>query len=487
MRRRNAWEALDSGVLLWRRNFFYFIPFFAMPVWIVAFALLFIPHEYRWISWLGLWWLKPLFDRFCLHVVASRFFDNSQAGRTASSSISAMLKNLPGNFFPGLIGDLLWRRFNPFRLSTMCLKLLERLKPRQYNERRNILQAGGFNFSAILSCLALPLEAVLLGGQFFFAYIMLDLVLPNNRIYFHLGPEIIMIATYTAFCINYILVESLFVCMGFGLYINCRTEIEGWDIQLQFKKFSEKLNPIIKIVILCTCFFFVIHSVQADEEYFPDSFMSGEAVPTEELREILSSDDFGGYRPSWRISLRNRNDDETSYEPVIDYRSWLRRLRVVAAFVLRALVIVILTGFVVFVLVRLYKLRQKLPQNKTANRMFFNLPVDNENPEVFFSRALDFYNNGQMREAWASCLCGYISAYNTRFGMVFPSNVTEYGCLEIVRNRFSEEGNIHHVQAFGNLIDNWVQLEYGGRYPENAGFNELIESGRVLINTEVNI
>jgi hypothetical protein len=34
---------------------------------------------------------------------------------------------------------------------------------------------------------------------------------------------------------NYFLIESLYVCMGFGLYVNSRMEREGWDLQLLFQ------------------------------------------------------------------------------------------------------------------------------------------------------------------------------------------------------------------------------------------------------------
>jgi hypothetical protein len=240
LRKRGLWEAFDSGTLLWKDNFFYFIPFFAIPIWIAAFALLLIPYDFRWLSWLALWWLKPLFDRLCLQVISSRFFRPSRESSPVngkkmqavdtSSPMRVILKGLPRNFFPYLLGDLLWRRFSPFRSTNMCLRLLERLKPKQYHERKKVLVQGGLNYSAILSFLALPLEVMLLGGEFIFVLIMFQFFLPNINWALHFDGENIMLAFYAAYCVNYILVESLFVSMGFGLYINCRNETEGWDI-----------------------------------------------------------------------------------------------------------------------------------------------------------------------------------------------------------------------------------------------------------------
>jgi hypothetical protein len=47
---------------------------------------------------------------------------------------------------------------------------------------------------------------------------------------------------FGAYCFNYVLMDSLYVCMGFGLYINSRIEIEGWDIELLFRNFINGAN-----------------------------------------------------------------------------------------------------------------------------------------------------------------------------------------------------------------------------------------------------
>ena len=248
MRRRSVWEAADSGILLWRDNFLYFIPVFAAPVWIIASALMFIPDDFRWVSWFGLWWLKPLFERFCLQVVAVRFFrNNPDAGLfndpdslSSSWGFRRILKGLLANIFSYLPGDLLWRRLSPFRPATMCLRLLERPKPGLYKERKKVLASGGLNFSALLSCIGPSLELILLGGEIVFTIIILEIFFPHIPWVMRINSLNFLLFVYIAYCFNYILVGSLYVCMGFGIYINSRTTVEGWDIELLFRKFSEK-------------------------------------------------------------------------------------------------------------------------------------------------------------------------------------------------------------------------------------------------------
>jgi hypothetical protein len=517
LRKRGLWEALDSGILLWKDNFFYFIPFFAIPVWIAAFALLLIPYDFRWLSWFALWWLKPLFDRLCLQVISSLFFRPSWEGSSANgkkgppedaaSPMRVILKGLSRNFFPYLLGDLLWRRFSPFRSTNMCLRLLERLKPKQYHERKKVLVQGGLNNSALLSFLALPLEAILLCGEFVFVSIMFQFFLPSMNWVLQFGMENIMLAFYAAYCVNYILVESLFVSMGFGLYINCRNETEGWDIQLLFQKFAQNSSRVAKAVVLCVGLFFIMlplhaqDSVQADDlfslppealaddsdeleeqrQYFPPDFMPVELVPMQSLEEILSSDEFGGYTTSWRISPKNKYEDDIIEQPDID--PWLEKLNEYLALVLRAFIILVLAGFIVFALIRLRQLRRSGLRKKTGRNVYANSFVSDENPETLFARADNYYQRGLLREAWASCLCGAISAYSQYMDLTFPPDATEYNCLELVKSRFRQEDADSNADGFDDLVRNWVLLAYGGRNPASGNFEKALAFGRNIKNS----
>ena len=239
LRRRSVWEAADSGLLLWRDSFIHFIPFFALPVWITACVLRFLPENLFFLSYLVLWWLKPLFDRLVLHVVSLRFF-----GNPAPSHFRELLKGFWG-IRRGLLGDLLWRRFSPGRAARMPIRVLERIGRKQFGLRKKTLEAGGLNFCYLVSALGLVLEGMLLLGETLFVIMVTEVFSSTALGYMRDSPETIEIFIFAAFCFNFILVESLYVCMGFGLYINSRVEVEGWDLQLLFQKFAgspEKFN-----------------------------------------------------------------------------------------------------------------------------------------------------------------------------------------------------------------------------------------------------
>jgi hypothetical protein len=278
LRKRSSWEAVDAGLLLWRRNFGYFIPLFAIPFWICAFALRLSPALIRgnqdfspvyglisgdslfagglgeflsgwrglplvW-SWLILWWFSPLFDRLILHVAAKRFFE-------PRSSLSGLFRGLGGSLGRGLAGDLLWRRLSPWRAVTLPLRILEqgrrgdrRGSRRRIRERKRALSNGGLHFCIFLSAWCFILQWVLLAGEVFF-------VLMISRLFFNLQLSSIGdifvgkgLYYYTGWCVNYLVVESIYVCMGFGLYLNSRVETEGWDLELLFRGFVARRRGI---------------------------------------------------------------------------------------------------------------------------------------------------------------------------------------------------------------------------------------------------
>jgi hypothetical protein len=232
LRQRSSWEAADAGLLLWKQNFFYFIPFFALPLWIIAFGLRLIPEFLQPWTYVILWYLKPLFDRMILHVVAVCFFE-------PRSGLQRIFKGFIGRLFRGLPGDLLWRRFSPWRAVHIPIRVLEGLKSRAAKHRKQVLASGGLNFCISITVICSILESALFIGEMLFTLMVMEMVLPKFAFDFYNFFDDYEIYLYAIYCFNFIIAESLYVCMGFGLYINSRVEVEGWDIQLMFAQFTK--------------------------------------------------------------------------------------------------------------------------------------------------------------------------------------------------------------------------------------------------------
>jgi len=473
LRSRSVWEAVDSGVLLWRSNFVYFIPFFAVPVWIAACGLRLFSGEFFFIPYLGLWWLKPLFDRLVLHVVSKRFF-----GFPAASKFNALCSGI-SEMRRGLLGDLLWRRFSLGRAARMPVRVLERLGAKQFAARKKDLEGGGINFCSFVNVLGLALEAALLIGEILFALMTANLFFPTAVEYLEENTQIAEVFIFVSFCFNYILVESLYVCMGFGLYINSRVEVEGWDLELLFKKFA---RPIKIAVLVCLFTFLPFSAYSQSTGGFPDDFPVVNEQAVLDLQEILASPDFGGEREGWTIRFKDKDIEEL---PDLDLEAGLEKIRTFFGFFIRFFAVLIILTFAVFVFYWLIKNRRQIIGGEIFTNKPFRL-VKNRQPgrheksaeSLFsiFSMAEDFFQKGNLREAWAACFSGCLGAYSLSCSIAFPADATEYDCLALVRDAVD-----YREQGFGEIVQNWILFAYADKPPDKTAFEKAIAHGRSLL------
>jgi hypothetical protein len=477
LRRRSGWEAADSGFLIWRENFFILIPFFALPIWISAFVLRVLPFPMRFWHWLILWFLKPLFDRTALQVISVRFFE-PRAG------LLRIVRGLWKNLWRGLPGDLLWRRLSPWRPVMLSVRILERLSSGAARRRKQALVRGGIDFCVLLTVWGLAIEAALLAGESIFAIIMVEMFREDYFFTLFEQTDVLEFFLYTAWCINYMVVEAVYVCMGFGLYINSRVETEGWDIELIFRKLALAGKKAVSsgAVLMLGLLIFLSPPIRAGEDTVPRSQESAgqetgrgaedaEEFPFGLLEEILASEDFGGEREGWGIRLRNQEQK--------DAVPWMEKLKQASAHILRLVLILTAAGGTVFSLWYLRRHRIGPVFRKKPDTAVFTEP-GNANPEALFARARFFHEGGFLKQAWAHCLAGTLAAWRRR-GVVFPPDATEYDCLALVRKAVSGEG-ASDSEGFASLVGSWVAFAYGGRTPSAEDFEVSLHYGRSLLS-----
>ena len=494
LRRRGVWEAADSGVLIWRSNFALFMPFFAVPVWIFACCLLLLPDNLAYLAFIVLWWLKPLFDRFVLHVISVRFF-GSPMESPYTHRTKELFRGLEGTLCRALPGDLLWRRFNPGRAAYTAVRVLERGDQKQFRRRKTALASGGLGFCSLIGALCLILEGMLLFGELLFAMLISEVLFPAGSQLMQIDSTGFIIFIFAAFCFNYVLVESLYVCMSFGLYINSRVELEGWDLQLLFRKFAglarrkKAPGPAAKsLPVICLLFSLLVATTsppvyaQEPPEAFPIFFPAASEEAVEKLEDILSSDDFGSEREGWGI--RYKYSREEFEMPDVDIDSWLHEIRQVFGFILRLIVILAVIASLAFALYWLSKLQRKgfFPLRETGKN-FVNPLMSRESPESLFAKAEALFQKGDLREAWAAWLAGCLGTYARDHSVSFPVDATEYGCLALARSAFGKtDGKADgFADGFGEFVEDWILLAYGGRPPAQGSFERALVYGRSLL------
>lgn len=463
LRRRSGWEAADAGILLWRDNAARFLISFALPFWICACGLRLLPGQAQHFSLLLLWWLKPLFDRLVLHSIAARFFSGDSARRFS-------LK-LGRNLLRGLAGDLLWRRFSPLRAAMLPVRVLEQVPFRRIGGRRRSLEKGGIGFCRLVTVWGMALQSALLGGELLCVLLIREMIQPSSGFsldtfmrYFTDNTSILF---FSLWCFNYILVESLYVCMGFGVYLNSRFEAEGWDIEILLRGLAEKARKRARTAAALV--FLAVLGIAAPVQTFAETGESGAAaVPLETLDTVLASPDFGGERESWGIRWKNPREPRE-----IDFgiAPWVQTIRQAFALALRIFLGILAAAFGIFLVFQARKWRGTKPFSQTRRPAASAAVAEAADPAVLLAQARHFFNSGEQRAAWAWCIAALIRAWSRYRGQEFPPSATEFEWVELTGKSIAAHNGAEDEQRrFTSAVRHWVLCAYGGRIPPEGSF-----------------
>ncbi|ELP96038.1 putative transmembrane protein, partial [Xanthomonas translucens DAR61454] len=254
LRARSAWEAMELGSALVRRH--------AGAIWkpwllisVPLFALLNLGAwaiDQLWLAGLLLWWLKPVLDRIPLFVISRGVFGDVPRVR---DTLRAQLR---WGWRP-MFGYLTWRRLSPARTVFMPLELLEGASAEQQRQRRRTLGGAVYGHALLLASVCWHFEAMLLLACIaaIAMFVPVDLLPETARAAWALiGDENPVWADVGLNAFGWLattLIEPFFVGAGFGLYLNRRTEIEAWDVEMALRRLRERLGgaaPLLLALVL---------------------------------------------------------------------------------------------------------------------------------------------------------------------------------------------------------------------------------------------
>jgi len=228
VRPRNPWESLDLGfsmVQQWWKPLYKIWFTLMLPLFLTVFVLF---YENILIATLILWWLKPLYDRILLH-----FFSRALFGE--QPTIRQTLKILPSLLFKTRIE--LARSFN------LPVWQLEGLRGPKASQRRRLLRINTRSTAVWLTIVCIHFEVLLQLSLFVLAYLMLPITENTDFFYTLFYEEALWIDILSLLFMFLIIsiIEPLYVAAGFALYLNRRTHLEGWDIELIFRRIATHL------------------------------------------------------------------------------------------------------------------------------------------------------------------------------------------------------------------------------------------------------
>lgn len=333
LRPRTGWEAVDLGLRLAQRCrgvLFGISTLLVVSLALLAFLLcelLDIPRP--WAFFL-VWWLKPFYDRALLFVLSRAVFDETP-------SLRACIRSLPALFWrTGLLAALTVRRFGPQRALCLPVVMLEGLSGGAAGTRRGLLQQRVGSYGLGLMFGLLGFELIFLGS----AYALFEMVTFFNPInvtpppddlgafflqkifqelwdYFQAAFSIKagLLANalgLLAYALTVACLEPFYAAGGFALYLKRRTDLEAWDVELQFRRLRDGAARLL--ATLCVAALVLASGgFPAPAHAQDDGAQKREAAAQNAgkvIKEVLKHPDFGGERTEKKLVWKEDEEPE---------------------------------------------------------------------------------------------------------------------------------------------------------------------------------
>ena len=187
------------------------------------------------VPWL-LWWLKPLLDRIPLYILSHTLFGDTP-------DLRRLRRDLPGLLLSQALPALTFARFDPARSFHLPVWQLEGLRGRERRRRQRLLDRPRRSAATwlTLTCFHLELAADLaLAGLVWLLlpdFVAVDL---GNLLNDSSALQQIWITSASLFGLS--LIEPFYVAAGFSLYLNRRTWLEAWDLEIGFRQLARRLT-----------------------------------------------------------------------------------------------------------------------------------------------------------------------------------------------------------------------------------------------------
>jgi hypothetical protein len=459
IRPRSDWEAVDLGFALVRRDFWRCYAVW----WLAVLAPTVAVGGWLWdrpILWLFLfWWWKPAASRMVLFELSRRLFGERPSWRDSLREIPrAWTRRFFYRFFLG--------RLSPWLPVTLAVEDLEGLRGKAHKQRRQQLARRGEG-----PVMWIYLIADLAAGWFGIAILILALMfIPEGQdgawqmaleSYDFSNPTeipLLILRTVTCCVMLAMSLTDVFVTgAGFGVYLNNRTWLEGWDVELALKRLARRLGGALLVMLFCLV---LMPLVSKAEEA---------ADPSQLIREVKENPDFKVHTVIEKIPKERKSNWSWNWSGIGTAMEWLGKgvMFVIAASVLTALVWLIWTNRHLF-------MRGRLGDGKAAvipkARVVMGLEVSPETlPDDIPSAALALWRQGRHREALGLLYRGAISRVIESARVEIRESDTEGDCLR----RVEQAGEVARPEYFRGITGAWTRLAYAGRPPADVEMEAL--------------
>lgn len=466
LRPRSEWEAVDLGLAMVRRDFWGLAAAWwlgMLPV--VAIALPLLREHPVWFCVVFWWWI-PVASRLALFRLSRRLFGENPVRRELWRELPRAMKR---RFFY----RLLWARLSPWRPLTAAVEDLEGLRGKAFSTRCRVLMRRGDSSLTILAMWRVFLTFWL--G--FTVFATAGLFVPETasarwseiiQLWFDgesaVPPFGLSLAIMGALCASMFVVDLFSIGAGFGIYLNHRTWVEGWDVELAFRRLGARLGGAAGALALALGLALGLALTGT-----PTAAAANDARAAAEIEEILEHDDFEVHEETVK-----------SLEP-LDWGWWNfgggggGALMEALAAILKFLVIGGGAAALIALLIRhRHWFRRgagggRESASPPAARVVMGMEVAEDSlPDDVVDAAREAWRAGRHHEALSLLYRGALAWVIGREGVPIAESDTESDCLRRVR-----AADAGHAEFFASLTAVWIALAYGRRVPEEATMDEL--------------
>lgn len=494
LRVRSPWQAMDLGLRMVRANArAIWLPYFlfAGSVFILC-NLLAYALDQLWLGWILVWWLKPIFDRIPLHVLSHVTFGNYPSFR---DTIRA-----PFRWRFGLWASwLTYRRFSFWRSMSMPIDILEGLNAERLSARRSVL-IGAVSAQMIgLSFVCIAFEYVLTISAFVLFYMFVPIEYLNNffenfytSISSEAPPAWFDLVMNTVYFLSVAAISPFYVGAGFAAYLNRRTQLEAWDIEIAFKRIAARLRQssamllVMSTILLSASFSSTSYAVEKNEskaqrlpQMFGDNYRAEpktaeEAVKNAYLNKNLSpKEKYTVWEPidKQKKKDKSKQKQKTTFpglQGVVNIFS--AGIGFVAQYGLWFLLAIVL-GWIIWKSADWMPwLKNKMPAKRELDDLVEKDIINLETLPSDLSSAVKKLWAQQPRAALALLYRGSVEKLAVRLGTPFPPGATEAECVRRSRRLAQPESEA----IFQKVVRAWQAAAYAHRLPNADEFEDLI-------------
>ncbi len=506
VRPRTPWESMDVAVRLavthWR---------LLLSSWMITVFPLFLMiniillEEYPYWAFFIVWLLKPLYDRVPLFVLSRVIFSEKTSWRDVLNAVPAFFKT-------GVFSSLTLYRLDPSRSFGLPVRQLEGLKGKSRRERMHTLGRAYNNREVLFFILCAHLESLISLGLIGLALMMLptDMAFQSvETIFTGEDPGLLSnILSMVLYFFVMMIVETLYVSGGFVLYLNRRTILEGWDIELVFRKLSKRAllqkqqegalvqGSLLKskvqsiLIVLFSSSLFLAgnglpqnaqalsqNASTAYEKILPP--VSAQKLPpeasSESIKETMESPAFNRFKQVDTLEYTGKKEEQDDLDLS---SSWLTDIFESIGKTLAFLFEIILWCIALILIFLLVKYHQHLqfgfgklfkPKEKSTPipEILFGLDVREESlPDDVAAQAMALYQQKDYRASLALLYRATLAYLVNNYEFTLAKGATEGDCLKWVETRLSSKIESIELEKkyFAELTRAWQLTAYAHRF-----------------------